>query len=1164
MRGMVFSLDIIIGISILIVVLLSSYYIFSVPEINEEIEYEQMNIMSNDFLNSMAEIKVSEISNQSETINNLITNGNLTEDELELSVLDLVLTYWSIYKDENNLLKKELAENITEEIVNSISTLDDIEFSLIIGNESISGNCSNTSESLSVSSLIENTYGSGPKYGYIARAYLSGIKTNKSRYLYFGGFVGQGNLNFNLNIPETAGVVTSAYIEIYSGSNFSLYINGNFSGNFSIDNTTGNFSANIKSTNIDLSNFIKGNNTIEINFSTVNITEQYFGGGFLKVDYNSTELYEETKAGNMKYYFPGIEGIMNLYDGFYVNGDLNNMSAYIHYKNNISGGIVYLTIANSTVFRSNETGDINITLDNSNLSYYFNSSGLNYSDLSMKTIPLKFGIENIIPSDGEGYGDAVLITDVSGSMATSDIQPGNQQRLAVAISADKNFIAGMLNMSGNRVSLVSFTTDVHQTHELSDNKTTLDNQVNSYIPLSGTCICCGINKGNKLLQKPYLISLITAKSAWLYNTNYSSTNPPEINGSNWTGINYNDTNWSSGNAILGFENISYSPNIDTDIGNNGGNYYFRKYFNITNSNKIKNLYIKILSDDNTEIYLNGHLVYNETTEHNATYWNIGNTFFENGFESSSFVGKGFNATIWSVEYGNDNNEARTHQDAADIYSGSWGAEMEEGDEGEVALSTQAGFLDLTNCINCKLEFQLKLTNDWESSDRLYVDIYDGVWHYGEMDIEGEIYDDRIWQKFSLNLSGYNLANNFRIRFDQESSRDSEESHLDEIIIRDIIEINKSYLVTGNNVLSVKLKNNDSESAKFDLNLEAEIERKNAMLVMSDGGTNYECPEQIATPDYSGDVAANFWCSNAADDACDDAIQAACTARYNYSTIIYSVAFGASAETITLKKIACWDCATNDWLPGENETNCSRFYQSNNASELEHIYQQIANDIVNMSFEKQILVIEGNISYDNHLYRDSYIEFYYNETKPDFGYGEFHLSFEKDCIDSVCHLEKNPETSILEAKVTSYSADYWTNLLILTNSTPENTSIYDLSMYGLYENLGDPFILDIPTNKISEGSNNISIFMGVSSADIIPGSNDSKLIYSLKVPGSVDYGEIFNSSYNAEEDAKQRLRENIYNLTGQNISILTNTDANVIRGVRTISDANLVKFVIGKK
>ena len=1439
MRGMVFSLDIIIGISILIIILLSSHYLFSVPEIHEEIEYKQMNLISKDFLNSMAEIKVYEAANQSKTINNLIANGNLTEDELELSVLDLVLTYWGIYKDENDLLKKELAENITEEIINSIPTLNNTEFSLIIGNDSISGNDSNTSESLSVSSLIENTYGSGPKYGYIARAYLSGVKTNKSRYLYFGGFVGQGNLNFNLNIPETAGEIMSAYIEVYSGSNFSLYINGNFSGNFSIDNTTGNFSANIKSADINLSNFIKGNNTIEISFSSANITEQYLGGGFLKVYYNSTELYEEKESGKMKYYFPGIKGIMNLYDGFYVNGDLNNISVYLHYKNNITGGIVYLTIANSTVFRNNQTGNINITLDNSNLSYYFNNSGLNYSDLSLKTIPLKFGIENIIPSDGKGYGDAVLITDVSGSMVTCDMDsncttgicdtsdPCHRKRINVAKDADKNFVDGMLNLTGNRVGLVAFSSGIYNTHQLSTDNENLKAQITGYPASGGTCICCGINNAKNIVTEPFFKQLIDKNSNWKYNTNYPAAEPPEINMSDWKDLNYNDTNWSSGNAILGFYNVtwnykipinisntagdlidyqikielnssntgsnwnwsnegsdirftnstddeldfwieswdstantstiwikipflennanttiyiyygnpsansasdgtntfdffddfegstlnsskwtdiqgSYSisnsafhgnggnniewirtnlyqtigniivefsmkpdfatgdwdsgigigaagegtasgflddrltqqticlvdtiwwsgysdcnvarsdfntyhtykvimdtaanrkymydltdgrshnragtktgyiwlitdsdssnrdtsydwirvrkysstepaisnigneettskkfgSDINTDIGNNGGNYFFRNQFTISNLDKINKTYLYVFSDDNAEVFVNGHIIDNDTVKHAAKYWNRGKTiesFFEDSFES------GINNSVWS------------RGGSISPYWITYNTPVFEG-------TNSSGNNNIGNNQNSWIEMNLNLTTlanlefYWKVSSE---NNYDFLRFSIDGSDKDSISGDVDWEEKTYTLYPGNHVLRWRYTKDGSVSTGSDTGWIDKITINKMlkIEINKSYLNNGENIMAVKLRNNDNESAKFDLKLEAEINRKKAMLVMSDGSANVECSEQ------------------GTGNAGNDAIQAACEARDNYGITIYSVAFGSSAGTTTLKKIACWDCNTNDWLPGESESNCSRFYQSNSEEELNNIYKKIANDIVNMSFEKQILVIEGNISYDNHLYKDSYLEFNYNETKPDFGYGEFYLNFEKDCINSICNLEKNPETQVLEAKVTSYSADYWTNLVILTNSTPENTSIYDLSTYGLYENLGDPFILDIPVNKISEGTNNISIFMGISSADMISGGNDSKLIYSLKVPGSVDYGGIFNSSYNAEEDAKQRLRENIYNLTGQNISILTNTDTNVIRGVRTISDANLVKFAIGKK
>ena len=170
------------------------------------------------------------------------------------------------------------------------------------------------------------------------------------------------------------------------------------------------------------------------------------------------------------------------------------------------------------------------------------------------------------------------------------------------------------------------------------------------------------------------------------------------------------------------------------------------------------------------------------------------TIFFNGFEDSSVVGKGFNTTVWAVEYGTDNNEARTHQDSADIHTGSWGAEMEEGDEGEVAISIQEGFLDLTGYTNCELTFWIKLTTTWEPEDRIYVDIYDGSWHYGEMDIDGEVYDDGAWHSFSLDLSGYNMIDGFRVRFDQEANADTEESHWDDIkITREVV----SYETSGN-------------------------------------------------------------------------------------------------------------------------------------------------------------------------------------------------------------------------------------------------------------------------------------------------------------------------------------------------------------------------------
>jgi len=52
-----------------------------------------------------------------------------------------------------------------------------------------------------------------------------------------------------------------------------------------------------------------------------------------------------------------------------------------------------------------------------------------------------------------------------------------------------------------------------------------------------------------------------------------------------------------------------------------GNYYFRKKFTIEDLSKINNTRIHVLSDDRAEIYLNGNLVDNDTSKHNAKYWN---------------------------------------------------------------------------------------------------------------------------------------------------------------------------------------------------------------------------------------------------------------------------------------------------------------------------------------------------------------------------------------------------------------------------------------------------------------------------------------------------------------------------------------------------------------
>jgi len=890
-KGLVFSLDVIIGISLLLIVLISSFYLFSVPEVYEERGYEQQKLIANDFLNSLAELKVSEAATQSKTIENLILNGNITEDEQELSVLNLILTFFARYKDENNTVEKEIAENITKEMANSVKILKNINFSLSVGNDFIVGNYTNTSDKIVVSSLIENTYGSEePKYGYMARSYLSGIETERASYLYFGGFVGQGNLSFNLYIPENAENITSAYLEVSSGFNFSLFVNNNFSGNFFLNSSAGNFSANIKSS-VNISNFRRGNNTIKIIFNTTNLTEMYLGGGFLRVNYNTTELFEEKESGKQRYNFPGIEGIINLYDGFYIPGNLTNINIYLHYYNNISGGSIFLTIANATVFESNEVGEVNISLNNSNISSSIANSGLSYYNISKLTIPIRLGMKSITFTEQEvGNADVVLITDLSGSMSqcvenNSDC-PSGSQRIDLAKQLDKEFVDIILNTSGNRVALVSFNSGISNYTSLTNDTAYLNSTIDSYTAGGGTCICCAENKAYEILQ--------------------------------------------------------------------------------TESNSSRQKFVIMMTDG--------------IPSHKCTSSGCAGT------SSSSYFEK-------------------------DCYG--------------CTYCCPANPIDGSNC-ECPT-----------SQSCGYCGCY--WWGCGW----------RIW------------------------------------------------------------------------------------------GCNSCCQQSCSC---SCEIQnANF---------------SSCRLHNDLNATVHSIGFGPIANcqmgNTTLSAIA--DCGNGE------------YYASQNASELQEIYRNIAQSIVSISYTTQKVSVEGNVSIGgNLLYNDSYIEFNYNETGTEFGYGEFSLTFEKNCTNGTCILDKKNETEILDAKITSYSADYWTNLVILTNSTSENLTIYNLSKYGEYEKLGDPFMISIPKETVSNGTNEIQIFLGINETDRISGSNDSKLIYSLKVPGIVGYGSVFNTIEEAEEDARKRLEEKIYNLTGQEISILgINTGTSTITGVRTISNTSLVKLVYWRK
>jgi hypothetical protein len=311
---------------------------------------------------------------------------------------------------------------------------------------------------------------------------------------------------------------------------------------------------------------------------------------------------------------------------------------------------------------------------------------------------------------------------------------------------------------------------------------------------------------------------------------------------------------------------------------------------------------------------------------------------------------------------------------------------------------------------------------------------------------------------------------------------------------------------------VKLHNNDSNASKFDLEMNTTLNRFKAMLVMSDGGANRCHP--------------GFSCSLGASD--NEVIDRACQARDEFGITVYSVAFGSAADNVLLNKTACWDCRANDWIP-----DCDNFFSSDNADELKEIYKLIAQDIVGISFIGQLINVSGNVSLNNTLYPDSYIEFNYTPIVTPFEYGELSLTFESKRLNESTggsFITPDPtgtmngtklgwyfvpeETEIVDAKITSYSAQYWTDRLWVNSSATPNqnwTRVYWLGDYSdEYIPLGDPYLVQIPANLVGIGNNSVRIGTGFDPVNVTGGSPDDRVIYTLKIKGILleGYSNVF--------------------------------------------------------
>jgi hypothetical protein len=454
--------------------------------------------------------------------------------------------------------------------------------------------------------------------GSSAVAYLRRIKDKRNFVLLpFGGFVGEGNISvFSAGIPSDANL-TALNIELDTERTFDLIIN-----NQMCDRLTPVPAPLIPSSwnRSNCTSFITpgGNNNFTLRF-TGSINGSSVAGGFIKISY-LTSQFSETNASSLAYQFPTINGLINLYDGFFIGGNVTSLNATLRF---ISNYTTYLTIGNASFSfaGSNVTQSVNIT--EAMMQGAFTTAGLSYADVSRKTVPIRFGVGEVTITGAPA--DIVVVSDTSGSMGwciSNDNSPpcpsGDQLKITSAVNVTNNFVSSILNgtIAGSRVGLAEFGGAIKSWHNLTANVSPLLTQIGTYSASGSTCICCGINNATESLNGEGQIVLIArSTSGWKYND--SNVAPP----AGWNLTTFNASLWKSGTTPIGWTYGSLNTVIAA--GNRyTGVYLHRRNFTVNDTSQLYDARLYVYSDDGADVYINGVRVDADYGNvHNALYWN---------------------------------------------------------------------------------------------------------------------------------------------------------------------------------------------------------------------------------------------------------------------------------------------------------------------------------------------------------------------------------------------------------------------------------------------------------------------------------------------------------------------------------------------------------------
>lgn len=1128
---------------------------------------ETLEFLSRDIIETLSDINIYELRDSNDFVKDEIENGNITN--FNNSVLEQIGEFWA----KNKLSKaKLLAESALKGVVPP-----GYGFSLIIGDDviyTIPKDSSTSSSTINTRRMISGIEKGKPIYGSTSDAYLKAVRDKPSSvYLYFGGFVGQGNITGQMFVPPVDNI-TMIVMELQAGADFRLFINdipcqestGDFIFNPSppaLGNMTADFwdishcNTSVKKTG--------GLNNFSFVFSDIN--RAYIGGGYVKVSYRTDKFQELDYGVNVsRNYFPGIFGIVNLFDSFYIPGELRNLSMRLHYlaDHTNTNYTFYVTIGNKTVYYDNSSvGDVDIMLDDRNFSM------LDYSEFNSTTIPVRIGFENVtfqqIITGGEGFGDIVVTTDVSGSMNWrvdwctancnwGDFCPGigsafsacpgvnrvcndpllyndSTQRLSLAKCLNKIFVEQVLeNTTLNRIGLVQYHTNTHNAIDLTNDISVLHSEIDTYIPRDATCISCGLASAFTILSNAPPVQL--HDDYWKFSMDYQTSGPP----ANWNLAGFDDSAWQEGRMSFGYNSgetttigsLQLYANLWENAGDTPGP---PADFSSGVLNSTGNTYgLNPAGDDGWDWKIGD--VYGGNSLNVAVgplqMWGAGNYLLyqyiggsPNMQTSAGSFGIQFNVTPemyavlssggfarFSMNYiYRDSNSANNFEPLDQVWIKAritnttgdivyLGSNLDAGHSGgdpenEIYTSDDPdgsvmnGFFSqiITDYITepgaYYLDFGGKLLRDANNEVALFY--FDNI----EIVFVSSVGDTYYRNTFDMNsLSRFSNARLY------VSSDDGADVFLNGNLISndpgphgsfnwnvDGIPININNFVEGQNLLAVKLYNNDVVSGFLDVELRSDmVGRQKAIVIMSDGeanrcidswtGISASCSSALC-PDSTGAFTQPCPTIIPGYPAISQLVNVSCYLHNYHNISIYSIAFG---EVSTNGRLGLQMAAACD--------NASHFYSSKNASGLSQIYQDIADSILTgfSTRQSQVIVVSGGGYEKSTLYPDSYIDFNYTPIvgKPETN--EILLSFESEKFQNCTPQVEIPlGIRIIDSRIISYSGHHWTDFVSVNNKEVFNLSHYDSNSYIA---LGDPFVVNIPSNLLVPGAvNNFSLKTG---------------------------------------------------------------------------------------